>query len=111
FLSLILLMLNFGLVRYILIVVPAVILLFNVMYNNVDEFKGRYDSTMGLFSGKQSFSLGKTHGSSFILYNNYIVTMKSFKNNFLFGTGIGSHPVAFAKYSLAKDFRISGFNS
>lgn len=111
FLALILLAVNFGLVRYIIIAVPAGIILFNFLYNNVNEFKDRYDSTVGLFTGKEQFKIGKTHGSSFILYNNYQVAIKSFKNNFLFGTGIGSHPVSFAKYSLAKNFKVSGFNS
>jgi len=111
FLSLIFLAINFGLIRYVVVAVPAAILLFNVLYNNVGEFRERYDSTVGLFSGEQEFKLGKTHGSSFILYNNYRVALKNFSSNFLFGTGIGSHPVAFEKYSLARNFKVSGFNS
>lgn len=111
FISLILLAVNFGLVRYIIIAVPAGIFLFNVLYNNVSEFRERYDSTVGLFTGKEQFTLGKTHGSSFILYNNYRVALKNFSSNFLFGTGIGSHPVAFEKYSLARGFKVRGFNS
>ena len=111
FLALILLAINFGFIRYIIIAVPAGIILFNFLYNNVNEFKDRYDSTVGLFTGREQFKIGKTHGSSFILYNNYRVAMKNFSSNFLFGTGIGSHPVAFKKYSLAKDFKIKGFNS
>lgn len=110
FISLILLALNFGLIRYIIVVIPVAMFLFNVLFNNVKDFRERYEGLTGLFSGKK-FELGKTHGSSFILYNNYIVTMKSFKTNFLFGTGIGSHPVSFDKYSLAKNFKVYGFNS
>lgn len=111
FISLILLAVNFGLIRYVIIAVPAAIILFNVLYSNVNEFRERYDSTVGLFTGKEQFTLGKTHGSSFILYNNYRVALKNFSSNFLFGTGIGSHPVAFEKYSLAKNFKVKGFNS
>jgi hypothetical protein len=109
FLSLIFLAVNFGLIRYIILVIPTIIILFNVLYNRVDEFRERYDGLINMFSGKK-FQLGKTHGSSFILYNNYTVTMKSFKTNFLFGTGVGSHPVSFKKYSLANSFKVSGFN-
>lgn len=109
FLSLIFLAINFGLIRYVIVLVPAVIILFNVLYKNVSEFSERYDGIIDMFSGVE-FKLGKTHGSSFILYNNYTVAMKSFKSNFLFGTGIGSHPVSFEKYSLAKNFKVSGFN-
>jgi len=54
--------------------------------------------------------VGQTHGSSFILYNNYVVAMQNFKTNFVFGTGIGSHPIAFEKYSIAKNIKIWGFN-
>jgi hypothetical protein len=81
-----------------------------VLYTNVGEFRDRYDSLTGLFTG-QEFKLGKTHGSSFILYNNYVVTKESFKSNFMFGGGIGSHPVAFKKYSLASKFKVAGFNN
>jgi O-antigen ligase len=40
------------------------------------------------------------HGSSFVLYNNYHIALENFKLHPLFGTGLGSHPVAFDKYSL-----------
>ena len=54
-----------------------------------------------------NFKLGKTHGSSLILYNNYQVAVRNFKDYFL-GTGLGSHPVAFAKYSLTKNVKTIG---
>ncbi|PBQ31497.1 hypothetical protein CNR22_06870 [Sphingobacteriaceae bacterium] len=110
FLTLLLFAVNFGLIRYIVIAIPAGIILFTVLYNNVKDFRERLDGLVGLFSG-QKFELGKTHGSSFILYNNYIVATKNFSSNFVFGTGIGSHPVAFDKYSMAKTFKVIGFNS
>lgn len=109
FLSLIFLAISFGLVRYIFVLIPVGFFLFNILYNNVRDFRERYDGTVEMFTtGK--FELGKTHGSSFILYNNYIVALENFKTNFMFGTGVGSHPVAFEKYSLAKDFKVYGFN-
>ncbi len=109
FLTGILLMVNFGLVRYIFLFVPVMFFLFGYLYDNVDEFRERYDSTVDLFSGEK-FVLGKTHGSSFILYNNYVVATNNFKLNPLFGTGIGSHVTAFEKYSIAKDIKQWGFN-
>jgi hypothetical protein len=89
--------------------IPLGILLFNVMYDNVRDFRERYDSLVDLFSTGQ-FVLGKTHGSSFILYNNYRVAVSNMKSHFLFGTGLGSHPTAFEKYSIAKDIKVYGFN-
>ncbi len=109
FISLMLMAVSFGLIRYILIIIPLIVLLFNVLYNNVTEFRERYESLFELFdTGK--FTLGKTHGSSFILYNNFQIAMRNFKENFIFGSGIGSHPIAFEKYSLAKNFKVYGFN-
>ncbi len=109
FLSIVFLAVSFGLVRYILLLVPMMMFLFYLLYNNVKDFKDRYDSLIELFTtGK--FILGKTHGSSFILYNNYTVALKNFQTNFVFGTGIGSHLIAFEKYSLAKDWAVRGFN-
>lgn len=110
FLTFLFLAVSYGLVRYILVIIPLAIFIFNILYTNVNEFRDRYDSLTGLFSGEE-FKLGKTHGSSFILYNNFVVTKENFKTNFLFGGGIGSHPIAFEKYSLAKHFTTSGFNS
>lgn len=110
FLSLIFLAISFGLVRYIIVAVPVAIFLFNFLYNNVSEFKTRLDSSVGLFINDEKFELGKTHGSSFILYNNFIVAKENFKTNFLLGTGVGSHPVAFEKYSIAKEIKVYGFN-
>ena len=110
FLSFIFLGISFGLVRYIIVIVPIIIISFNFLYSNVNEFKTRFDSTFDLFVDDKEFELGKTHGSSFILYNNYIVAGKNFKSNFLFGTGIGSHPTAFNKYSIAKNIKVWGFN-
>lgn len=109
FLTLIFLGISFGLVRYIAVLLPIVFISFNFLYNNVNEFKTRYDGTLSMFSG-EDFVLGKTHGSSYILYNNYTVALKNFKNNPLFGGGLGSHITAFDKYSLAKNFKVKGFD-
>lgn len=104
----ILLLVNFGLIRYILLFVPVMLVSFSFMYNNVEEFRHRYDSTVEIFSTGQ-FKVGDTHGSAVILYNNYHVALENFKTNFLFGTGLGSHQVAFERYSITKGIRTTGF--
>jgi O-antigen ligase len=109
FLTLILLAISFGLIRYIFVAIPLAIFLFNYLHENVKDFRDRYDSLIGLFTGEK-FKLGQTHGSSFILYNNYVVALENFKSNFLFGTGIGSHGTAFEKYTKAGDIKVWGFN-
>lgn len=110
FLTLFFLAISFGFVRYIVVAIPLALLLFNFLYNNVPEFTERYNGLVGLFSGEE-YQIGKIHGSSFILYNNYTVALKNFATNPIFGTGVGSHLVAFEKYSLAKDVVIAGINS
>lgn len=110
FLTLLFMAVSYGLARYILVAIPAAIIIFNFLYANVKDFRERLDGLVSLFSGGD-FQLGKTHGSSFILYNNFHVALENFKTNFVFGTGIGSHPVAFEKHSLAKGIKVYGFNS
>lgn len=109
FLTLIFIAISYGLVRYFIILVPVATFLFYYLYNNVKEFKDRYDGIITMFSGEK-FVLGKTHGSSFILYNSYIVALENFKSSFLFGGGLASHETAFGKYSLARNFKTVGFN-
>lgn len=108
--TLLILLVSFGFIRYLIIMIPLLIILFNFLYSNVNEFRERYDSINDLFSGKE-FKLGKTHGSSFILYNNAMVTIENLKTNLLFGSGIGSHPITFDKYSIAKNWKVKGFNN
>jgi hypothetical protein len=70
-----------------------------VLYNNSPEFKGRIDSALGIWVD-QDFSLENMNSSSFVLYNNYHIAMENFKANPIAGSGIGSHSLAFDKYSL-----------
>ncbi len=119
FLSIILITLNFGAVRYFLFAIPLSVFLFFIAYNNATEFKVRVDGIEELFIGNildeakigenkrtkikriQSF-LQRVHGSSFVFYNNYYITKQNFMKNPLFGTGIGSHEFAYEKYTLNK---------
>ena len=120
FFTLLLLLINFGFVRYVFLIIPIVASLFYYLYQNVDEFTVRMDGINELYFNdvlktessdntvdeyKKQFKpkvnvLGKIHGSSFVSYNNYIVTKKNFLSNPLFGTGLGSHGIAYQKYNL-----------
>ena len=120
FFVLVLILINFGFVRYLLFFIPIIILLFYGLYSNVTEFKIRMDGLSSLYfedilntqgtntSGggyQQQIAhkiniLGKIHGSSFVQFNNFIVTKENFKSNPIFGTGLGSHGIAFEKYNL-----------
>ncbi|MDX2171826.1 MAG: hypothetical protein SFY56_01820 [Bacteroidota bacterium] len=135
FLCVILLTLNYGAVRYFLIAIPLVVILFITAYNNTEEFKVRVDGINELFfqdimdekvyQGETSFGrlrrikdfLKRVHGSSFVLYNNYNAAKQNFIENPFFGTGLGSHEFAFEKYNLASkigniyEFNVTDANS
>jgi hypothetical protein len=98
FLTVLLLLLNFGLFRYAFIFVPAFYFGFNWAYSNIPEFRERFDGTFDIFSAGGADT--DVHGSSFVLYNNYQIAVKNWKQNPVLGTGLGSHPIAFDRYSL-----------
>lgn len=108
FAAIIILLLNFGFIRYVFIFVPILMGAFSYLFINVPEFRDRFESTVSIFQTGE-FTIGKTHGSSIILYNNYRVALENFSTNCLVGTGLGSHPVAFEKYSITKDVGVYGF--
>jgi len=111
FVILILIILNYGVFRYILFALPVLIGGYFYLYSSVIEFRVRVDGITALFSG-QTHSAFDVHGSSFVLYNNYTVTKQNLIQNPLFGSGLGSHQHAYEKYSLVKDFGgIYDFNS
>jgi O-antigen ligase len=101
FVSIILLTVSFGFIRYFIFVIPIVILGYNWLYNNVTEFRTRVDGLERLYSNEAKKSW-EVHGSSFVQYNNTHIAFENFKRNPLFGTGLGSHAIAFDKYSLHK---------
>ena len=109
FISILILLINFGFIRYAILFIPVLLGAFYYLYNNVIEFRERYDSTIEVFTTGQ-FRVGKTHGSSIILYDNYHVAMQNFSNHYFFGTGLGSHTVAFDRFSVAQFIEVSGFN-
>jgi hypothetical protein len=107
--SFFLLIFNYGFLRYGIFLIPIGLFGFKYNYDNNFEFRQRYDSVIEIFStGK--FVIGKTHGSSIVLYNNYNVAIESFLHNPFFGGGLGSHLTSFEKYSLTQDVPVYGFN-
>lgn len=118
FITIVLIALNFGVIRYFIIAIPIAVLLYFGAYNYAQEFRVRVDGLSALFvdnileeelSGtmskgarmhKVSKVLLKIHGSPFVLYNNLHVATQNFKQNPLFGSGLGSHEIAFKNYNL-----------
>lgn len=102
FIAILLILINFGIGRYALFIVPVLVFLSTWAYNNIEDFRDRWDSTIEIYSSENIYSYD-LHGSSFVLYNNNHIAWENFRRNPLFGTGLGSHAVAFDKYSLTKE--------
>lgn len=79
-----------------------------ILYMNVPDFQKRIDSSVALWV-YGDFSIENVNTSSFVLYNNFHIATENFKSNFLTGTGLGSHPVAYDRYSLTKNEGILDF--
>lgn len=90
---------NYGKISYFFIGVPFIILVSFLFYNNVPDFKSRIDTSLGLWVDGD-FRIENINSSSFIIYNNYHIAQENFLTNPFTGTGLGSHPIAFDKYSL-----------
>ncbi|MFM7813303.1 MAG: hypothetical protein ACKO66_02175 [Flavobacteriales bacterium] len=92
-------LINLGFVRYSVIMIPLLTVIVQYSYKNVPEFRDRWDGTIEIYTTDNIYSYD-IHGSSFVLYNNSHVAWENFKVHPIFGTGLGSHPTAFDKYTL-----------
>ena len=89
---------------YLVLIVIIIPLLSVIAYKNIDEVRVRADSFYGL-AVLDDFSIKNVNNSSFVLYNNFTVAWRNFLDHPL-GTGLGSHPIAFKKYSLTNSGNI-----
>lgn len=97
----VLLALNFARVSSFVFTTIFFIAVVNLLYKNIPEFRKRMDSAAGLWI-EQDFNTDNVNSSSFVLYNNYHIALENFKRNPLYGGGLGSHLVAFDRYSITK---------
>ena len=104
---------NYGFIRYGILVIPIALFGISNVLTSSKDFESRYDGTFNIFIDRPDVTINvhDYHGSSVVLYNNFHVAIENFKRNPLFGTGIGSHPIAFEKYSLTKNVSLTGFNN
>lgn len=98
-LTLILLVVNSGFIRYGLFIAPILFFGFQYAYTNVVDFRDRVDGTFEIYNTGNVYSYD-IHGSSFVLYNHTHIATENFNAHPLFGTGLGSHETAFNNYSL-----------
>jgi hypothetical protein len=117
FISGILIIINYAKISNFIAAAVLFLAIGSLLYGNVPEVKSRVDSGLGLWVD-EDFSRENVNSSSFVLYNHYHIAVENFKANPLAGTGLGSHVIAFEKYSLTKqagilniDFNKSDANS
>ena len=104
--------LYYGISRLILIIIPISFFSLTQLINSSKEFEGRFSGTQNIFfdAPQSEIDVFSYHGSSIVLYNNFHIAVENFKRNPIFGTGLGSHSVAFDKYSLTKNAEVEGFD-
>ena len=99
--ALLLLVINSGVIRYGLFLAPVAYYAFTYSYENTPEFRDRVDGTFEIYNTGNVNSY-EINGSSFVLYNHTHIATENFKENPLFGTGLGSHSTAFDRFSYTK---------
>lgn len=97
--SFILLSINFARVGTFLAFAAVAMGLSFLVYNSIPEVQKRVDSGIGLWVNND-FSVENVNSSSFVLYNNFHIAFTNLKQNPMMGTGLGSHAIAFDKYTL-----------
>jgi hypothetical protein len=105
--SIIIIVINFR--RFLDLIVVSVIGFFAafLLYVNIEEFRSRVDASLKIYQ-EEELTVNDINSSSFVQYNNLHVATTNFANHPFFGTGLGSYPLAYEKYSLTKaeDFLI-----
>ncbi len=96
-------------IRYVVIGVVMSISGGYAAYYNIDEFRSRVDTSIGLWI-ENDFDIKNTNSSSFVLYNNLHVATENLKEYPIFGTGLGSHESAYEKYSLTNTVVLYDFS-
>tara|TARA_B100001287_G_scaffold237831_1_gene210985 strand:+ start:11810 stop:13087 length:1278 start_codon:yes stop_codon:yes gene_type:complete len=85
--------------RFLIIGLSISLLMFNISYQYVDDFRLRVDAARGLWI-ENDFKISNTNNSSFVLYNNLHIAAENLKSYPIFGTGLGSHETAFKNHTL-----------
>ncbi|HXC04054.1 MAG TPA: hypothetical protein VNZ86_04830 [Bacteroidia bacterium] len=108
FVVFLLLLANYGYFVNLLLGVVVAIAFGTAIYAYVPEFRSRVDSSIGLWID-EDLSVKNVNSSSFVLYNNFHIAKENFFNSYGLGTGLGSHKVAFDKYTLTRNTNILNF--
>ncbi|MHA1380623.1 MAG: O-antigen ligase family protein [Candidatus Helarchaeota archaeon] len=95
-LSSVLLIFNFGKIRYLLLISLLLTVFLFFLWFNVEDFKMRIGDSFDVLVGKKS--LEDSNLSTFALFGNALVTYRTFLDNPIFGHGLGSRPLSYDRY-------------
>ena len=82
-------------IKELVVAIVLIVALVHV-YNTVAEVRTRIDDSYNIVAYQDTDSVNL---STFALYNNLMISIENFSDHPFFGTGIGSHPVIFDRYS------------
>ncbi|MBC7863714.1 MAG: O-antigen ligase family protein, partial [Bacteroidia bacterium] len=102
FVSLILIGINLGRIFDLIVVLLLSVVGAAVLYSWVPDFKSRIDSSINLWT-IDNYTIEDINTSSFVLFNNSHVAWENISEHPLTGSGLGSFPLAYEKYSLTKE--------
>lgn len=83
-------------IGYVFLGAISIFLLIFFLWNNISDFRMRIDDSVNVLTGKAS--LETVNLSTFTLFSNALVAYNSFKDNPVFGSGLGSHQISYYKY-------------
>ena len=94
--SIFLLMYNYRKIRYIFRSIIFMFVFVFFLWNNIGDFQVRIGDSIDMLTGKAN--LTTVNLSTFALFSNSLVAYNSFKDNPIFGSGLGSHKLSYYKY-------------
>lgn len=94
--SLFLLMYNHRKTRYIFGCTVLMFVFVFLVWNNISAVQLRIGDSIDMLTGKAN--LTTVNLSTFSLFSNSLVAYNSFKDNPIFGSGLGSHEISYYKY-------------
>lgn len=96
-LAFVLIMLNYRRAKMILVCIAILAVMGFTAYKTLPDIKLRINDTIAVISGKKPLDYHVTL-SVFVAVRNGFVAYKSFLNNPLFGSGLGSHSLSYRRY-------------
>jgi hypothetical protein len=96
FVSLFLLVYNHSKIKNFVMMMVFLLVFMPFIYSNISSIKMRVDDSINAFRGK--ICLEEANLSTFTLFSNALVAFEGFKNNPVFGSGLGSYSISYSKY-------------